>query len=385
MAGTGKVHQHGERWRFRWRYEDRVQSVTDPNRHDVESLRLAILKMDGQISDKDPRITTRSLIRGEVRARRVPTFAEAVEEWAEQRAHPRRRAIVRQQVRDYMDGFADRTLDDITVKDLVTWGLALRDVHGRADSTRNAIFGVVSAVFLEAFHSGVIQTNPAAIARERIDVRLGQVTDKFLTVEQYEVLRAALPDPWRLFADVSAFAGLRWGEVAALRRRDVDTGDTPVIRVTRAVSPYRAGGFGPPKADSARTVVIDHGLAEALAVHAATLGPEDPLFPDPAHGGPLCYATFHKRAWKPAMKVARQALGCAPGDPRLKFHALRHSHGSWLLAAGVPILDVSRRLGHRSIRTTADVYGHVLPDGDDRTRTILTGLRPQRTRRLRAV
>jgi integrase len=47
------------------------------------------------------------------------------------------------------------------------------------------------------------------------------------------------------------------------------------------------------------------------------------------------------------------------------LHTLRHTHGSHLLAAGVPLIDVSKRLGHANSHVTATVYAHALPDRDD--------------------
>lgn len=44
------------------------------------------------------------------------------------------------------------------------------------------------------------------------------------------------------------------------------------------------------------------------------------------------------------------------------LHALRHTHASQLLRAGVPITNVSKRLGHRDAYTTAKIYAHALPD-----------------------
>ncbi len=52
------------------------------------------------------------------------------------------------------------------------------------------------------------------------------------------------------------------------------------------------------------------------------------------------------------------------GIPDVRFHDLRHTHASLLLASGVPIHVVSARLGHASIQTTVDTYGHVLPASD---------------------
>jgi integrase len=52
-------------------------------------------------------------------------------------------------------------------------------------------------------------------------------------------------------------------------------------------------------------------------------------------------------------------------DKTPRIHDLRHSHASWLIAAGVPLPAIQRRLGHESITTTIDRYGHLAPEMDD--------------------
>ena len=58
------------------------------------------------------------------------------------------------------------------------------------------------------------------------------------------------------------------------------------------------------------------------------------------------------------------AIANACGISDVRFHDLRHTHATHLLTSGVPIHVVSARLGHASIQTTVDVYGHVLPASD---------------------
>jgi hypothetical protein len=48
-----------------------------------------------------------------------------------------------------------------------------------------------------------------------------------------------------------------------------------------------------------------------------------------------------------------------------RFRDLRHTHVAWLVAGGVPLPHIQARLGHESITTTIDTYGHLLPVGDD--------------------
>jgi integrase len=98
-------------------------------------------------------------------------------------------------------------------------------------------------------------------------------------------------------------------------------------------------------------------------------GRDEVLFTGP-RGGRIYYGKFRSDVWAPAVAKAQAAVD---GDglevaPELRLtvrpgvHALRHSHASWLIAAGVDLPTVQRRLGHESITTTIDSYGHLMPD-----------------------
>jgi integrase len=64
----------------------------------------------------------------------------------------------------------------------------------------------------------------------------------------------------------------------------------------------------------------------------------------------------------------------AAGVPVIRFHDLRHSHASLLLAAGTPVLDVSKRIGHASAAMTLNVYGHVVPGQGQKAATTFANL-----------
>ena len=73
---------------------------------------------------------------------------------------------------------------------------------------------------------------------------------------------------------------------------------------------------------------------------------------------------YNRHIWKPAIAAAGLA-----GDTT--FHDLRHTFASTALAEGVPISEVSRWLGHRSITTTVDLYWHLVPEASGRARDTL--------------
>lgn len=95
------------------------------------------------------------------------------------------------------------------------------------------------------------------------------------------------------------------------------------------------------------------------------------LFTSP-EGFPLSRTRFRNRVWQPATKLAKIA-------PQPNFHDLRHSYAAWLIANGEHVKTIQDRLGHTSIRTSMDLYGHLMTSLDgaqvDRMNAALSGRR----------
>jgi integrase len=115
----------------------------------------------------------------------------------------------------------------------------------------------------------------------------------------------------------------------------------------------------PKTAAGRRTVPVPGLIAELLdARRYGRAGEADALVFSAPRGGRLHAANWHKRAWLPARR--------ATGYPTLRFHDLRHSAVPPWIAIGANLLQVSRWLGHSTVQSTADVYGHLCPDTNDR-------------------
>lgn len=116
--------------------------------------------------------------------------------------------------------------------------------------------------------------------------------------------------------------------------------------------------FGPPKTTrSIRSVTMPKALKDELAAHMSMFPPGDDRLVSTAHaGGPLRRNYFRRRVWIPAVTQS-------VGRP-FTFHGLRHSHAALLIAAGQHPKLIQERLGHASIRTSLDAYGHLF-DGID--------------------
>ncbi len=88
--------------------------------------------------------------------------------------------------------------------------------------------------------------------------------------------------------------------------------------------------------------------------------PQDLIFTAPG-GGSWHSGFFFANRWRPALDAAN-AAGLTK---RPRIHDLRHTHASWLIAGKVPLPVIQGRLGHESITTTVDRYGHLLESADD--------------------
>jgi integrase len=97
-------------------------------------------------------------------------------------------------------------------------------------------------------------------------------------------------------------------------------------------------------------------VAEGLAWHMRAFPHDEWVFSSPG-GRFLRYDNFRNRVWTGATKAA----GIAPFD----FHELRHTAAAFMISEGANALQVKRRMGHKDIRTTFNIYGHLFDDDED--------------------
>jgi integrase len=182
---------------------------------------------------------------------------------------------------------------------------------------------------------------------------------------------------YRALVLLATFASLRWGEVIALRRCDIDL-DAGTVRV-RAAYAERSNGeiiLGPPKSKASRRIVgIPRVILPELRHHLAVFANADPgalAFPG-AKGGPLRRGNFNRSASWP------QAVA-AIGAPGLHFHDLRHTGNTFAAASGAGLRDLMARMGHDSERA-AMIYQHEARGADAAiTNAIDAHVDAQRTR-----
>jgi integrase len=195
----------------------------------------------------------------------------------------------------------------------------------------------------------------------------------FTLEEASDLLLAALETRprWAAFIATGFLAGLRWGECAALHVSDLDLRlRTGYISrgVTRARGRGVWGTIQATKTNRARTVHLSPELVAILRRHCEAFGISSGLIFPTTRGNPISYADFMRRVWHPLLRLAGLPLAGPDGRAR-GFHATRHSYATWRLerpaegSAMQALLSIQQELGHASIRTTVDTYGHVAESG----------------------
>lgn len=300
------------------------------------------------------------------RAGRI-TFRAYAEQWRQAKPYrPTTERKVREQLHKHAyPAFGDRPLARIRLSDLQGWVTGLEKTHRLKPSTIRTMFNTVRAVFRAAVADRVIAVSPTT------GVALPEVPRRKvvpLTVDQVRALAAAMPDQYRALVILGAGTGLRPGELFGLQVRHVDF-FKKVVRVEQQVQQVKGGGTRvcPPKTkESERVVPLPDVVLHALVAHlkAFPAGPDDFLFQDPK-GGAVVASRLMDSAWRPARKKA--------GLPAVTMHQLRHTYASLLIAAGESVKVVSERLGHTNAAMTLNVYSHLFPDSEDKTRRAIDG------------
>lgn len=285
------------------------------------------------------------------------TFGRYADAWLSQRdLKPRTRAHYRTLLdRLILPTFGTDELAAITPARVRTW----HATTGTGTPTlRSHAYGLLRTILGTAVTDGDLLTNPCHI-RGAGTARTAR-TIRPLTADELALLVQAMPDHHRSLTLTAAYCALRFGELAALRRSDVDL-ERGVIRVRRGV--VRVDGQvieGTPKSDAGvRDVHMPPLVIDAMREHLHThiSGGRDGLVWPGKGGGPLAPSTLYGKAPR-TVKDKRTgetrtkagfgfyAAREAAGRPDLRWHDLRHTGAVLAAQAGATLAELMARLGH---------------------------------------
>lgn len=244
---------------------------------------------------------------------------------------------------------------DMLTQEMVQKWIDGQDVAAKTKRNRHSL---LYAAMQRQVKKKVIPENPCEQTRISRTERREMVT---LTVAELNGILDYLDRHWHPLVRTLAGTGLRFGEATALQVRDVDLRADPArLTVARAWKHTDGHGaeLGAPKTGRGRRVVsLAPDLVEVLAPCVRGRPRDAFVFTNKA-GRHIRQNSFHE-IWTAALDDANDAGRL---DKRPRIHDLRHTHASWLIARGVPLPVIQRRLGHESITTTVDTYGHLADD-----------------------
>jgi len=338
----------------RWRARYRDQAGKEHAKHFDR-------KVDGQrwLDEVTAAVVTGQYVDPKAGRRTFRAYAEA---WAVSQPHrDSTRVKVESALRIHICPFlGERPIADLRHSEIQAW-VTGRSAAGLGPGTVRVIYSYVAAIMRAAVDDRVIPSTPCS----RITlVKTQPKRIEPMSTETVTSLAKTVPTRYSALIVLAAGTGMRQGECWGLTVDRINfLGRTLTVDRQLVTLPGRPPTLTSPKtAASNRTIPLPQVVVDALAAHLAAFpaSGEGYLFTT-ATGAPLVRGTFSRMVWQPAAR----AVGLRTGAT---FHSLRHYYASLLIRHGESVKTVQARLGHASAVETLNVYSHLWPDSEDRTR-----------------
>jgi integrase len=285
-----------------------------------------------------------------------PSFIEVGEAWLAAQTHlrPRTHDLYRTAVHRHLaPRIGAMPIGDVD-EDVIAEVIGQLELQGLSGWTIRGILVPLGRVLAYAVRRRLIPDNPIRRLERRERPQVVRREMRILRSDEIDALLRAATPAYRPLLATAIFTGARQSELLGLQWADIDF-DGGVVQIRRQLD--RSGSYTQPKTPKAlRGVVLMPSLGALLREHrirSSHGGGTDPVFAT-ATGRPMYYRNVTRRGLGAAMTKAGLAR---EGEPRLRFHDLRHSFASLLIAQGLNVVFISRQLGHASPSMTLDVYG----------------------------
>jgi integrase len=263
-------------------------------------------------------------------------FGEYALGWLDQRTlKPRTRCGYVELINGPLAKLSKIPLAQITPEVVRTWHVGL----GTATPTKNShAYGLLHAVLNTAVSDGLITANPAAIRGAMNTPTKRRAT--ILSPDEVAKVSLAVRPNLQALVLISAWCGLRWGEVTELRRGDVSA-DCTVITVSRGVTHHDGQCFvDTPKSGKVRTAQVPSFMVPDLADHLAHhVGADADALLFPAARG--CH--LRQQVFREHFNAALKSVGI---PENVRIHDLRHYAGTRVAMAGATLAEGMQWLGH---------------------------------------
>lgn len=371
-AARQRAKHLAESWRQGWKVKGRDKSRKGLSMDDREAMAKAsamMLAREVEFDDLADRIAHKHDPR---------SFAALVDRWlVEKRAEVRDGLLRPSTLADYegmlrapaegqggrrepharvLRGFGDCKPREVTGQEIDEFLKALRDEHNLSERTRQKYAVVLGMIFSYALDEKWIKTNPMLDRKRAKRAKKQRKVLVVYTIEQVEQIARQAGGQDGEIIRLAAYSGLRQGELLALKWSDIDwTGGQITVQTSWD---HRAGVEGLPKSGHARTVPLADPAGQVLervSRRDEKCGPRDLVFIGDRTDH-VDASALRKRYCAARDTVRKTDENC----PQITFHGLRHSFGSLLAGAGLPITSIKDYMGHADIATTA-IYTHFIP------------------------
>lgn len=260
-----------------------------------------------------------------------------------------------QVLRDYIyPRFGKIAVTSIAAADVRRWYAGLKTKTG--PTARAHAYGLLRTILNTAVADELIDGNPCRIRGAGQSKRAREVRPA--TLDELEIIAITVPHRYRLMILLAAWCAMRFGELAELRRSDVDAA-AGVIWVRRGVTRTKGRHIvkGPKSESGKRDVNIPPHLMSAVRDHLNThvTGRNGLLFPSSSDPQKHMQPSTLYKVYYPARKAA--------GREDLRFHDLRHTGATMAAATGATLRELMDRLGHSS-PSAALRYQHATAERD---------------------
>jgi integrase len=214
------------------------------------------------------------------------------------------------------------------------------EIERKRRARTNRIITTLRAALNYAVRQSLIATDAAWRTSLKPYGDVEAATVRYLTLEESKRLQGAVGADFRHLLRGALLTGCRYGSLRSLRVADIDLlARSALVRVTKSGKP--------------QTIRLTHEACAFLKSLMTGRSRND-----------LVFVKASDEPWRPSDQQRRMRDGClAAGiDPAIGFHGLRDTFASHLVMAGVPLLTVSKLLGHADTRTTEKYYAHLAPD-----------------------
>ena len=268
---------------------------------------------------------------------------------------------------------ADKSIASIGANDIALHLRDLRKPNGDfySRSALNKTLEVIRVLLDQAYEMDLIKKNPAKtkLAKKHLP-KSDKPKHIYLNPFQVNALSKEIEKTHPIYSamiPLMAYTGLRSGEVRALTWEDIDF-DNATLTINKSVNDNQDMVISDPKTEgSSRTIQLDSITLKRMVEHKDKL-PEDCVLVFPNMRGnqngsdvlctnPIRARNFKRRVLQPAVKK----LGL---PEEVNLHTFRHTSVYLGVLSGSDILAISKRLGHKSIRITADTYSDLFKETD---------------------